>query len=370
VSDVPIVADIEDLAPAEFLMMLSMTSKTGKLSSVWEGHKTLLVLREGSIVYAASPTVRERLGSMLVNRGLVTEEQLLEALERQKSEEAAGLLGSILVDMGAVSYEQLKSVVQDQFEAVLTELLSWEGGVMIFEPVEIPDLGSIHIDPAEVLSGVGVAVEGMLAASLLACGEPADDTEVEEPTVDTDSEPEPAPEAPVGLGQPGPANGDRAVVRSLMEGLQNRSVSLTAEMTLAILGVAGEVAERGILFLVYPRYLSAIGGFGQFSDGGQISGRALQISRAHRSLFTDLLADGSSYRGPVEEIEGNSDLLEKIGGELPDEAVAVALTVGDRVVAVLYCDGGGDSKPVGSIESIETTMAEVAMAINASQSAG
>jgi hypothetical protein len=131
VDEVPIVADIKDLAPAEFLMALSMTSKTGKLSSVWEGHKTLLVLREGSIVYAASPTVRERLGSMLVNRGLVSEEQLLAALQLQESEKEAGLLGSILVDMGAVSREQLTEVVQGQFESVLSELLSWDPSTSI-----------------------------------------------------------------------------------------------------------------------------------------------------------------------------------------------------------------------------------------------
>jgi len=366
VDEVPIVADIKDLAPAEFLMTLSMTSKTGKLSSVWEGHKTLLVLRNGAIVYAASPTVRERLGSMLVNRGLVSEEQLFEALQLQESEEKAGLLGSILVDMGAVSKEQLTEVVQDQFESVLSELLSWDGGVMIFEPVDIPDLGSIHIDPAEVLSGVGVAVDRMLAASLVQ----RDDPSVEDPSAESDSDQEWAAVKPTDVERAGTDNGDRAVVRSLMEGLENRSVSLTAEMTLAILGAAGEAAERGILFLVYPRYLSAIGGFGTFSDGGQISGRSLRISRAHRSMFTNLLEDGASYRGPIEENEGNGDLLEQFGGTPPEEAVAVALKVGGRVVAVLYCDGGGTSKPIGPIGPIESTMAEVAMAITASQSTG
>jgi hypothetical protein len=365
VDEVPIVADIKDLAPAELLMTLSMTSKTGKLSSVWEGHKTLLVLRDGAIVYAASPTVRERLGSMLVNRGLVSEEQLLEALRLQEAEVGAGLLGSILVDIGAVTQEQLTEVVQDQFEAVLSELLSWDGGVMIFEPVDIPDLGSIHIDAAEVLSGVGVAVDGMLAASLVE----RDAEEAEEAPQDTDARAEEAPDK-TEAKRPGTNNGDRAVVRSLMEGLENRSVSLTAEMTLAILGSAGEAAERAILFLVYPRYLSAVGGFGSFGNGGQISGRSLRISRAHRSMFTDLLEGGSSYRGPIEETEGNLDLLEQFDGEPPDEAVAVPLTVDDRVVAVLYCDGGSESKPMGSIGPIESTMAEVAMAIAASKSEG
>ena len=361
----PIVADIKDLAPAEFLMALSMTSKTGKLSAVWEGHKTLLVLREGAIVYAASPTVRERLGSMLVNRGLVSEEQLFDALERQDSEQDAGLLGSILVEMGAVSREQLTEVVRDQFESVLSELLSWEGGVMIFEPVDIPDLGSIHIDAAEVLSGVGVSVKEMLAASLVRRDEASREGAHAEPEPD----PEAVPDESAGAERSESSNGDRAVVRSLMEGLESRSVSLTAEMTLAILGAAGEAAERGILFLVYPRYLSAIGGFGSFSDGGQISGRPLRISRAHRSLFTGLLEDGASYRGPIEEIEGNGDLLELFGGTPPDEAVAVALKVGGRVVAALYCDGGDESEPIGSIGPIEATMAEVALAITASQSA-
>jgi hypothetical protein len=85
-------------------------------------------------------------------------------------------------------------------------------------------------------------------------------------------------------------------------------------------------------------------------------------------MFTELLAEGSSFRGPIEDIEGNGELLAQFGDDRPDEAVAVALTVDGRVVAVLYCDGGSGSRPIGPIAPIESTMAEVAMAIRASQS--
>jgi hypothetical protein len=372
VDAVPIVADIEDLAPAEFLLMLSLTSKTGKLSCVWQGNKTLLMLREGSIVYAAAPSVRERLGSMLVNRGLVSEEQLLAALETQKSSSEPGLLGSILVDIGAVSQEHLREVVQDQFKSVLVELLSWEGGVMIFEGANIPDLGAVHVDPADVLVGIGVDTDLLVRSSL---------TRLDRSQIDAAAKPAPPVPPPVSMPESEPVapveqagqsadrraqdEGARAAVRSLMKEMGDRSFSLTAEMTLAILGSAGEVVDRAVLFLVHPRHLGVVGGFGLDSDGRRPSGNKLRISRAHRSIFTDVIEVRETFRGPVEEIEGNVDLLKELGDNHPTEAIAIPLIVNDEVVAVVYGDGGEEGSPIGRVESLEATLGEVGMASEA-----
>jgi hypothetical protein len=370
---VPIVADISDLAPAEFLLMLSMTSKTGKVSSVWKGSKTMLVLREGSIVYAASPTVRERLGSMLINRGLVTEEQLFEALERQDGDAEAGLLGSILVEMGAISQNDLRDVVKCQFETVVGELLSWDGGVMIFEGANIPDLGAVHVDPADVLMGMDVDTDRLVRDSLTRLnrgrateeeGLPAQRSdEVAAESVPTDP-PLEDDQKNVVKTDPEEEN-DRAAVRSLMYEMANRSVALTAEMTLAILGSAAEIADRAVLFLVQPRHLGVVGGFGLGKDGGQPSGKSLKVSRAHRSIFTDVIEGGKSHRGPVEEIEGNLELLEELGEPRPSEAIAVPLKINGEVVAVVYADGGPEGNAVGVTDSLESTLVEIATVMEA-----
>jgi len=364
---VPIVADIDDLAPAEFLLMLSLTEKTGKLSAVSEGNKTLLVIQEGSIVYAASPVVRERLGSLLVSRGLVTEDTLYEALEQQRSDPNRPLLGSVLIQMDAIEPEDLREVIQTQFEDVIREMLTWHGGVMIFENLDIPDLGAMPVDPADVLVGLGVDTDNLLVESLAQLQANRPEPEAIEPplvlektaapTPGTTAEPADEPLEPV-AGSPG-AKG-LEVVRSLLGEMDGLSVALTAEMTLSVLGAAAEVAERALLFSVSPLYLSGIGGFGAGRDGTQLTGRKLQVVRDRRSVFTDVIDGRTTYRGSLQDVDGNRQLIEELGGIPDGDVIAVPLTVGDGVVAVLYADGGPGGAEVGPAETVEGTMRHVA----------
>jgi hypothetical protein len=349
----PIVADIDDLAPAEFLLMLSLTEKTGKLSAVSEGKKTLLVFQMGAIVYAASPVVRERFGSLLVTRGMVTEEILYEALERQRSDPTRPLLGSVLMEMNAVSPDDLREVLQLQFERVIREMLSWQGGVMIFDSMEIPDMGAMPVDPTEVLMALGVDTNNLLVESLSQIQanrpqrEPRTPQEVLESS-DSDAEQQ------VSAGVP--EADKQGVVRSLLEEMDGLSVALTAEMTLSVLGAAGDVAERALLLSVSPLHLSGIGGFGPGRDGTQLTGRDLRIARDRRSIFTEVLSNRSTYRGPLDDGDGNGQLIEELGGPPRGEVLAVPLIVKDEVVALLYADGGPGGSELGSAEAIEGTM--------------
>jgi len=152
---VPIIADIEDLTPAEFLLVLSLGSKSGRLTATRGGQKIMIVLRNGSIVHAASPAVRERLGSILVNRGALSEHDLQRALDRQGQQLEPKVLGTVLAEMGLVSNVAVHQAVFSQFEAVIRQLLAWKQGEMSFQPSEVADLGATPIDPAEVLVVIG-----------------------------------------------------------------------------------------------------------------------------------------------------------------------------------------------------------------------
>ena len=82
-----ITADIEDLAVADFMMVLAQNQKTGQVTIENGDDRLKLAFRNGNIVYAASTGVRETVGAMLVRRGLVDEEQLETALRLQKKRE-------------------------------------------------------------------------------------------------------------------------------------------------------------------------------------------------------------------------------------------------------------------------------------------
>lgn len=60
------------------------------------------------------PAARRRLGDIFVERGLITEDQLREALDHQR--ETGGKLGEILVELGLVTRVALAGVIVEQWD--------------------------------------------------------------------------------------------------------------------------------------------------------------------------------------------------------------------------------------------------------------
>jgi len=73
------------------------------------------------------------LGELLVTSGVLTEEQLLGALEIQKKERR--LLGEIIVDRGYATKEKLDAVLAHQYGSILGEILI-EKGYVTFEQLQ------------------------------------------------------------------------------------------------------------------------------------------------------------------------------------------------------------------------------------------
>lgn len=351
----PIIADIEDLAPAELLLVLSLTRKTGRLCATRDGQKILLALSEGSIVYAASPAVRERLGSILVNRGAISERELQRALDRQSQEVEPRVLGTILVEMGLVSATTIHEAVQCQFEAVLRHLMAWDRGVMSFQESRVPDLGAVPIDPVEAFAGIGreareVVAEGMARLALM--------------------RPEPTTEAAAADGggsaiddgsAPSESAGNESV-RAMLREMDRLSVSLTAEMTMAILQSAAEIAPRAMLLLAYPDYLGGVGGFGRSTDGRPVAGRQLRLPLHKGSVFGRVVDRSEVYRGLLDL--SDAEALEGPLGHLPAaEVLLVPMAVHGVVVAVLYADGGPKGESIGGVSALQSVMEKVATAL-------
>jgi hypothetical protein len=351
----PIIADIEDLAPAELLLVLSLTRKTGRLCATHDGQKILLALSEGSIVYAASPAVRERLGSILVNRGAVSERELQRALDRQSQEVEPRVLGTILVEMGLVSATTIHEAVHCQFEAVLRHLMAWDSGVMTFQESRVPDLGAVPIDPVEAFAGIGRTAREQVAEGMarLALMRP-------ESTEDEGADGDPGPASDDGSAPPEPAGNES--VRAMLREMDRLSVSLTAEMTMAILQSAAEIAPRALLLLAYPDYLGGVGGFGRSTDGRPVAGRQLRLPLHKGSVFARVVDRGEVYRGLLEL--SDAEALEDPLGHLPaGEVLLVPMAVRGGVVAVLYADGGPKGESIGEVRTLQSVMGKVAAAL-------
>ena len=330
-----ITADIDDLAVADFMMMLAQHRRTGQLAVENGDERLKLAFRDGDIIYASSTGVRETVGSMLVRRGLINADQLDTALKRQKQQKGVALLGQILIEMGAVTTDDLNGVVYHQFQNVIRDALTWTQGVGTFTAMDIPDLGEVRVDPREVILETGFRTESLLLEGA-----------VKHDTANRDE------------GQ----TDYFAAVRALLDNLNEESLIVTSEMAAAILDNAKTLVRRGVLLLVHNDTLGVVGGFDSDDGSGSLAmaGRLVNRVFGEDSAIEWVIGEGRTYRGRLKEGDGNLPLRELLGQSNPGEVIVVPVLVDGTVAAVLYGDQGSAESSIGQIGDLERVVGRVA----------
>jgi tetratricopeptide (TPR) repeat protein len=136
----------------DVLQLLSMGKKTGCLSVADRNNFGYVFFDQGLITYASIVNRRDRLGDILVKGGLVSQEQLDEAIERQ-SHQRDKRLGELLVDGGALSRPDLERYMRIQIEEAVYFLFTWSSGTFSFESDVIPETQDflVRISPESLL---------------------------------------------------------------------------------------------------------------------------------------------------------------------------------------------------------------------------
>jgi len=330
-----ITADIEDLAVTEFMMMLANNQKTGQLTLERGDDRVMLAFRSGAMIYATSTGVRETVGAMLVRRGLIDDEQLREALQRQQRTETVALLGEILVEMDAVGIDDLNQIVYLQFQNVVHEVLTWSEGHAEFVTMDIPELGEVRVDPREIILEEGIVTERLLLGGA-----------VKQDEVTSRAAPVEQPDG----------------IHATLSKIRESSLVITAEMAAAILDGAQDLVHRGALFAVYEDALGIVGGFEVGGDSSSLTRAGHRLARhlGEDSVFAWVIDEGRSYRGKLRDGAGNGPLKELLGEGEPDEVVAIPVIVDGRVAAVFYGDNGIGGGPIGHTGDLERVVAAVA----------
>lgn len=104
--------------------------------------------------------------------------------------------------------------------------------------------------------------------------------------------------------------------------------------------------ERVILFGVRPRSVVGWMGEGEGLDPGAIPPFSLPFDKP--SIFLNLHQGSAFHLGPLPPLPGNRPLLELLGGETPAQSLLLPVRIGERMVAVLYCDHGAE--PLGGVD--------------------
>lgn len=116
---------------AELLSVLAARRHSGRLTIISEGEEAQIFLDDGKVILVSSSNHALRLGRILLRLGILTGDQLDNALRAQDIQGGHRPLGQILLDAGAVVETDLVRAAEEQcIEALTRVMVSNEGSFM------------------------------------------------------------------------------------------------------------------------------------------------------------------------------------------------------------------------------------------------
>jgi hypothetical protein len=322
---------LEEVELAELLHFLALNNRTGKVMLSRRDAHGLVVVRLGRIVYAASSSIREAFGNILVCRGLVTPEALAQALERQHVSADGKRLGALLVESGALSEAQLQEALKHQTGLVVQELCRWRTGFFKFEVTPVASSGDIGVDAEELVVTGGVSTDQVLLEAMTQLDEAAF-----EPV---------RPQTPLAIATAAIAP------------------SLRGEVTLGLLRSAATVVARGLLLVLRSDEAQGASQVGLGGGDPDELARRVRLPLGEPGVVADAVNRRESWKGTVPAGASNDRLLELLGGVRPNQAVVVPMLLREGAGLVFYGDDGGSSRPIGATEDLEWALLEAGLAM-------
>src|ERR1051325_1807656 len=119
---------LKDFSLADIFQLIGLQRKTGVLTLRSKDDTVTVTFLDGKVVGADSLSHRleNRLGSVLIKSGLLTQDQLAGALAIQK--ETLQRLGFVLTHYGIISADALKQAIQLQILQIVYRLFRWKDG--------------------------------------------------------------------------------------------------------------------------------------------------------------------------------------------------------------------------------------------------
>ena len=154
-----------DVSIADVMQFVHLGGRTGTLVIESEGRRGEVGFHRGRIINAWFPD-SQKLGDVLVDRGVIDAEALAEALRRQSDERPRQSLGKILVSMGVVARDALRDVVAEQIERTVYELVTWNQGRFEFALDELRPVDDIAVYPGDILPDIHLNTQMVVLEAL------------------------------------------------------------------------------------------------------------------------------------------------------------------------------------------------------------
>lgn len=385
-----LVGQLGDLDLTELFHILSLFQKSGRLTLSADQMKGEFLFQNGKIVDASNGKPKENIGNILMRHQLVTETELRIALDKQASEAQHRRLGSIFVDMGIVTQDQIERAVRERLQKITEAFLHLDAGFFSFKPQEKAEADEKGGPGMEVDLPSGMNTDQFILDLLTRL----DAMDARREKIDSGASPKPI-RTPVAnasgesdnlssvleymidtnmFGTQGPdvENDDTvsglADLRSLMVEIQLRTPSFSGEVALMILRYATSVVKRGVLCHVAEQGVIGIGQFGLGREGesaGSVDRRIrnMCIPTQEPSVFMEVFETMHTYRGHLKPCLWNDQLVRTLGGPTPREVVVIPMIVDGMIAGLFYGDNVPHNEPIGPPHALELLMIEAGLAM-------
>jgi hypothetical protein len=148
---------LKDFSLADIFQLIGIQKKTGVLTLKNDKEVVTVSFVEGNVVTADAlhRRLEDRIGTVLVKSGRITEAQLQETLRIQKN--TLKRMGNILVESSFIDAVALREALQVQISQMVYRLFRWRDGEYDFSQDERVDYDEEHVVP---MSAESILMEG------------------------------------------------------------------------------------------------------------------------------------------------------------------------------------------------------------------
>jgi hypothetical protein len=153
-----------------------------------------------------------------------------------------------------------------------------------------------------------------------------------------------------------------SLLRQLINELSNPND--IGQVSATILRLSAEYLDRGALFIASEDAFVGLGGFGLTGGGDAMDQRVrqLRIARNQPSVLADVVAGSSAHHGKMRRTPANVELIDRLGGLLPTEVVALPIMHANRAIGILYGDNAEHRAPIDHMTGLEIFLSQAGYA--------
>lgn len=136
---------LQDVSMADICQLLAMGRKTGCLSVTDRSNFGYVYFENGRVIYASLLNRPDRLGEVLVRNGVISEQQLADAMAVQSQRRGGTPVGEVLLEQGVITAADLHRFIRVQVEEAVYHLFSWSRGTFHFDVDQRPEEDGFYL---------------------------------------------------------------------------------------------------------------------------------------------------------------------------------------------------------------------------------